>query len=140
LRPGSITHLVNEQPFGIRSSWESDTVIFEVVGELDMLTGPELKAAVGNIQDAAGHVVVDLTPTTFLDSVAIHNLVLCRGELADRDVSFCVVCPEESLARRTLEITNVLELLSVVGSHADRQGSVQPADEGPPRSTNRRFA
>jgi anti-anti-sigma factor len=103
----------SEQAFGLRSSWASDTVTFEVAGEFDMLTGPDLEAAVTRIKGAAGHVIVDLSATTFLDSAAIHSLVLCRRELAGRDVSFRVVCPESSVVRKTLEITNVLELLGV---------------------------
>ena len=31
---------VTEIPFGVRSSWEDDTVIFEVAGEMDMATDP----------------------------------------------------------------------------------------------------
>jgi anti-sigma B factor antagonist len=94
-------------------------VIFEVAGEMDMATAPELSSAVDGIQDAARRVVVDLTDTTFLDSAAINTLIRCQRALVQRDVRLGVVSPKDGVVRKALEITNVIDQLGVVDSRAD---------------------
>ena len=110
---------MTETKFEIRSSWEGESAIFEVHGEVDMATAPELTSAVDAIGDAARLVVVDLTEATFLDSAAINGLIRCRRELDERGVAFAVVSPPDGVVRKALEITNVVDRLGVVDSRAD---------------------
>src|SRR5262249_38628456 len=105
------------------SSWEDDTVIFAVSGELDMATAPDLTSAVDGVQDGASSVIVDLTDASFPDSAAINTLVRCRRELDKRDVRFAAVSPPAGVVRKALEITNVLDELGVVES---REEALQP--------------
>jgi anti-sigma B factor antagonist len=113
---------MSDEPFGIRASWESETVVFEITGEMDMATAPELAAAVYGVHDAARHVVVDLGAATFLDSAAINVLIRCQRDLEERGVSFNVVSPENGIVRKALEITNVIDELGVVGSRSEAAG------------------
>jgi anti-sigma B factor antagonist len=105
--------------FGIRSSWEDDTVILEISGEMDMASAPEFTTAVDGVQDGAGRVIVDLSEATFLDSAAINALVRSRRELDRRGVPFALVSPATGVVRKALEITNVLGELGVVESRAE---------------------
>jgi anti-sigma B factor antagonist len=105
-----------ETQFAIESTWHGEILVFEVRGEMDMATSPELVSAVEAMGPGAGHVVVDLGGTTFLDSAAINGLVRVRRELDRREVPFNVVSPLDGVVRRALEITNVVDELGVVGS------------------------
>jgi anti-sigma B factor antagonist len=110
---------LTEIPFGIRSSWEDDTAIFEVAGEMDMATAPELGSAIDGIQNSARRVVVDLSAATFLDSAGINILIRCQRELDHGGVAFVLVSPIDGVVRKALEITNVIDQLGVVDSRAD---------------------
>jgi anti-anti-sigma factor len=112
---------VTEAEFEIRSSWEGESAVFEVYGEMDMATAPELTTAVDAVGEAARLVVVDLTGTTFLDSAAINGLIHCRRELERRGVAFAVVSPPNGVVRKALEITNVVDRLGVVDSRGDAE-------------------
>jgi anti-anti-sigma factor len=94
-------------------------VIFEVAGEMDMATVPELAIAIDGVQDAARRVIVDLSETTFLDSAAINGLIRYQRQLDQRGVAFGVVSPVDGVVRKALEITNVIDQLGVVDSRAD---------------------
>lgn len=107
-----------EREFGIRSSWESDTAVFGVSGEIDLATVPELVTALDSAIDAR-RVVVDLTDTTFVDSAAINSLIRCRRELGERGIAFRLVSPPHGIVRKALEITNVTVELGVVDSRGD---------------------
>jgi anti-sigma B factor antagonist len=111
--------VLTETQFEIRSSWDGENAIFEVYGEVDMATAPELTGAVEAAVDAARLVVVDLTEATFLDSAAINGLIRCRRELDRRGVAFAVVSPPDGVVRKALEITNVVDRLGVVDSRPD---------------------
>ena len=94
-------------------------MIFEVAGEMDMATAPELASAIDGVQEAAGRVVVDLSEATFLDSAAINSLIRCQRQLEGRDVTFGVISPVDGVVRKALEITNVIGRLGVVSSRSD---------------------
>jgi anti-anti-sigma factor len=107
---------VSDTPFGIRSSWEGDTAIIVVRGEIDLSTAPEMKTAVEAIPEAAQRVVIDLSESTFLDSAGIDTLLRCRRELDRRGIELRVVSPTDGIVRKALEITNILPRLGVVDS------------------------
>lgn len=106
-------------PFEIRSSGVDDTVVVEVIGEVDMATAPELTAMVDAVRDGALRVVVDLSAVTFLDSSALNALVHCQRDLAKREIGFRVVEPSDRNVRRVFEITQLTATLSIVDSLAD---------------------
>ncbi len=103
-------------PFGIRSSWEGETAIIVVEGEIDLSTVLELSKALDSVPEAARRVVADLSDATFLDSAGINCLLRCQRELARHDVILRVVSPVDGVVRKALEITNVVTQLGVVDS------------------------
>jgi anti-sigma B factor antagonist len=107
-----------EAEFGIRSAWDSDIVVIEVRGEIDLATAPEVVSALDAAADAR-RVVIDLSEATFVDSAAINSLIRCRRHLAERGVDFHLVSPPNGIVRKALEITNVISELAVVDSRAE---------------------
>ncbi len=107
-----------EAEFGIRSTWDSATVVIEVSGEIDLATAPEVVSVLDSAVDA-GRVVIDLTDTTFVDSAAINSLIRCRRRLGENGVDFRLVSPPNGIVRKALEITNVITELAVVDSRAE---------------------
>src|SRR4051812_13058119 len=78
---------------GISTGWTdelgSDRWTVHVHGELDLMTGPQLREHLaGALSRSGGCVVVDLTGTTFCDSSGLGALVATRrrARLLDREM------------------------------------------------------
>ena len=70
-----------------------------VTGDLDIVTAPELAAAVtAALATAPPALHIDLTGTTFLDSSGARQLVLCAREAAGVGTSVEVHCPRSNTA------------------------------------------
>lgn len=82
------------------------------VVDLDMATQDALRAGLTGPPD--GHVIADLGATTFMDSSGLACLLHAHAVVGDRGDRLVVACPEGQV-RRLLEMTDVLETLSVVG-------------------------
>jgi anti-sigma B factor antagonist len=83
-----------------------------LTGELDMVSGPlllehvERELAPGHVR----HLVVDMAGVTFCDSAGIEALLSTRNTATDHAATLRTV-NVVGLARRTLEITGMLEFL-----------------------------
>lgn len=90
-----------------------------VTGELDVATSPVLEASVEALlreRPAAG-LVVDLTPTTFLDSTGCRQLARAARSARAAGVTAAVVCPRSNTAvRRVLDFLDLDALVPVVES------------------------
>jgi anti-sigma B factor antagonist len=96
---------------------EPGVTVVAVSGELDLLTAPKLMAELDDIVGRrTGDAVVDLSETAFMDSFGIHVLVSAHNRLARQSRKFAVICGP-SPVRRTLELTNLTEALSVADSY-----------------------
>ena len=90
-----------------------DTPVLRAVGEMDLTTAPVLaKAADEELAVGAGSLVIDLTPTTFLDSSGARTLAQLARRAAGHGVALQVVCPRRNTAVRL--VIDLLELRSVV--------------------------
>jgi anti-anti-sigma factor len=86
--------------------------VVALVGEHDLSTAPDVDAA---LKLPKAGLVVDLSPTTFLDS-SILGVVLAAARSAEqRQVPFTVVIPDDSgsPARRIFDLTGLASALSV---------------------------
>ncbi len=87
--------------------------VIAVGGELDLLTAPQLAAAVDPILAVEHrHIAIDLTATSFMDSAGVHALVNTSNRARRR---FAVICPAGTV-RRTIELIGLAEPLCVVDS------------------------
>lgn len=84
-----------------------------VRGELDLATAPRLAEAVASqLTQQPPSLVVDLTPTTFLDSSGARELARIARRAADAGVPLEVVCPRANRPVRL--VVDLLELRAVV--------------------------
>ena len=88
--------------------------VVALVGEHDQSTAPDVGNALR--QQGAAALVVDLKPTTFLDSSILGVLLAAARETEQRQVSFAVVIPDDpaSAARRIFDLTGLNSALPVV--------------------------
>jgi anti-sigma B factor antagonist len=100
----------------IECRYEGATTRLVLTGELDMASSPLLLEHVRR-ELAAGHVrhlVVDMAGVTFCDSTGIEALLSAREAATDRAATLRTV-EVTGLARRTLEITGMLDFLGGTG-------------------------
>lgn len=99
----------------LESSPDGATVV-EVTGDIDNFTAPQLRDELLAAQAAGARViVVDLTPTDFLDSSALGALVGVERALGASGAVLRIVCPKPHL-RRVFEITRMTEVLPLYDS------------------------
>jgi anti-sigma B factor antagonist len=106
----------------LESSSDGATVV-EVTGDIDNFTAPQLRDELISAHEAGARViVVDLTPTDFLDSSALGALVGVQKTLQADDAVLRVVCTKPHL-RRVFEITRMTEVVPVFDSVEDATAS-----------------
>ena len=99
--------------FEIERTTSFDVPVLRAVGELDLATAPALtEAAAGEIALGPASLVLDLTPTTFLDSSGARALAQLARRAAAERVALQVVCPRQTTAVRL--VIDLLDLHSVV--------------------------
>jgi anti-sigma B factor antagonist len=82
-----------------------DTVLLALEGQVDLHTAPELRdQLVSAIEDGAVNVVVDLSDTTFIDSMTLGVLLGAVKRLRPRGGQLRVVCSDPNI-RKIFEIT-----------------------------------
>ena len=99
--------------FEIERTTIFDTPVLRATGEIDLTTAPLLtKAADAEFLLEPSSLVVDLTPTTFLDSSGARALARLARRAAEHRVALQVVCPRTNTPVRL--VVDLLELGSVV--------------------------
>ena len=99
--------------FEIERTTVFDAPVLRAIGELDLATAPMLaKAADDEFVLKPASLVVDLTPTTFLDSSGARTLAQLARRAAEHRVALQVVCPRTNSPVRL--VIDLLELRSVV--------------------------
>jgi anti-anti-sigma factor len=93
-------------------------VVVTAVGEFDFESSDRLRSALMNVaQDGEGDVIVDLSRTEFLDSIAIGVLLQTWQRLRSLDRELVIRAPHERI-RRVLEIASIAEVVRVVDDDA----------------------
>jgi anti-sigma B factor antagonist len=88
-------------------------VVLTASGELDMATTPRLRERLRQLIEAGTHrLVIDLTPTSFMDSVALAAILTARRDLADVGRMAVVIAPD-SYPSLVFEIAGMPEFLNV---------------------------
>ncbi|GGJ95037.1 anti-sigma factor antagonist [Pilimelia anulata] len=92
---------------------ESGALTLRIVGELDMLSAPELSRVVEEgLRERPGRIVLDLGGVTFCDSLGLGTLMLLNRRItAARSV--LVLTNVSGNLLRTLDITGLRSLLTV---------------------------
>lgn len=97
-------------------------------GEVDAATAPALQEAIdGAVASSVGAFVIDLTPTTFLDSSGIVVLLHTGAVLGREDRSLVVICPQGAV-REVLALCGLCDRLALFETAADAAAAlVRPA-------------
>lgn len=83
-------------------------------GEVDITNAADVRAQIlAAVPNGAPGVVVDLTPTTYLDSRGVHLLLELAERLRRSQQALGVVCPPESVIRRTLTLAHLDQVVPV---------------------------
>ncbi len=81
------------------------TVVLSVAGEADLHVAPELRDAIASVvEEGASGLVIDLSATTFVDSMALGVLLGAMKRTRERGARMCLVAPRAEV-RRVFEIT-----------------------------------
>ena len=103
-----------------------------VRGELDLAAAPHFAAAVdAALADGARALVVDLTPTTFLDSSGARELVRIARQATAADVDLHVVAPRSNAAvRLTVDLLDLGSIVPIVMSASEIPTGITGRDTG----------
>ena len=104
--------------FSLEVLRDEDPVRVAVAGELDLVTAPEFRAAVGE-QLAGGRVLLDLRGVEFMDSSGVTALDALLKQAAAEDGELLVHPGIPDAVARVLEMTGMLDALRL----HDGQGS-----------------
>jgi anti-sigma B factor antagonist len=90
-----------------------DVLVLAVSGQADLHTAPEVRALLTDaLDDGRRRVVVDLTETTFIDSMMLGVLLGALKRVKGHSGQLAVACPDPSL-RRVFEITSLDRVLDL---------------------------
>jgi anti-sigma B factor antagonist len=100
-----------EGQLGITVRREADRVVFDLDGELDMASAPQLQSALDSAEvDPETMVVLDLQSLQFIDSTGLRAILSLRDQCAERAQQFAVTRGSPQV-QRLLDITGVSEHL-----------------------------
>jgi anti-sigma B factor antagonist len=96
---------ISEQRVGRRA-------VLSVVGEVDITTAADLRAAIETAGTGAFEIWVDLGATTFMDSTGLHALSRAHTRLTDAGLRLALICPEGPV-RRVLTLTGFDRMIEI---------------------------
>ena len=101
-----------------------------VRGELDLETAPQLAAAVESALAARPRaLVVDLTPTTFMDSSGARQIALTARKAAAAGVVLHVIAPRSNgPVRLTVDLLDLGAVVPIVGAPSEIPTSIVGRD------------
>jgi anti-anti-sigma factor len=98
--------------------------VLSLHGEHDLATQPSLREQLRHVRAAGGPIVVDLSPTTFVDSTIIGALLECASGREAGEPDVFAVAPPESTARR---LADLVRLGDAVPVHEDLVAAIDTA-------------
>jgi anti-sigma B factor antagonist len=103
----------------------------DVVGEVDLSTAPELKAALGEVIDGGAHgVLVDLSDATFIDSTTLGVLMGAVKRLRPEGGELAIVCRDSNI-RKIFEITLLDRIFNIFDEPAQGIAQLRSLEDGP---------
>jgi anti-anti-sigma factor len=113
----------------IASDTEAGHAVLVLDGELDLATAPQLtNTAMGLIDAGASDVIVDARRLTFCDSSGLTAFVRIANRLDTGAGRLAIVAPQ-TIVRRVLEISGLVETLMVVDSVPDAVAALHRASQ-----------
>lgn len=91
-----------------------DCVVLSVLGEIDLVTAPDLETAVIEHLDGTACLVLDLSGVSFFGSLGLATLIRASSLAEARGVRLALV--PGKLVTRTMDLTKTAEVFSLYGS------------------------
>jgi anti-sigma B factor antagonist len=93
-----------------------DRSVVELLGELDMVTAPQLAETLNGLDSAASRtVVLDLRGVSFIDSTGLKAIFMARSSVHEREQEF-VVTQGSAQVQRLLSLTRLDEHLRTIAT------------------------
>jgi anti-sigma B factor antagonist len=103
--------------------------IVTVRGEMDIVRAQDLRdRLLGAVRNEDLGIVVDLTNTTYIDSVGVSLLFELAERLSERQLRLAVVLPEAGLVERVLRIVNLDSVTEFHPTLDEAIGAIRGAD------------
>jgi anti-sigma B factor antagonist len=96
-------------------------------GEHDLSTASDVSRRIDSALETASGLAIDLSETTFIDSMTLGVLLGALKRLTQLDGRLAIACPSRNL-RRIFEITSLDEVLRIADTTADAVSLVQAGD------------
>jgi anti-sigma B factor antagonist len=106
---------------------QGSAVVYQVSGEVDTLTSPELDRALAGIYDSTqpvSSVVLDLTNVPFLSSAGLSILVDHHGRCARAGITLSVVAAQRATLR-AIQITALDRIIPLHGTVEEALAAVE---------------
>jgi anti-anti-sigma factor len=104
---------MNEDPQQDMSYRDSVGVV-ALAGEVDIVQANSVrKRLLGAVRNEDLGLVVDLTDTTYIDSVGVSLLFELAERLSERQLRLAVVLPQAGLVERVLKIVNLRSVAAI---------------------------
>jgi anti-sigma B factor antagonist len=117
--------------FAVRSSSREGVAVVAVTGQADLHTAPELRAALADaVGSGASALIVDLSETTFIDSMTLGVLLGALKRVTAAGGRLAVVCPDRHV-RRVFEITSLDRVLALFATLDEAIAGVRAEDSRP---------
>jgi anti-anti-sigma factor len=101
----------------IHEDWRDDVPVLRLEGEIDVSNVAEIRARMRELVTNQQHaLIVDLTPTSYLDSAGINLLFAVGEEMRGRQQQLHVVLNEDSPLTRMVTLTGLDKSLPTHGT------------------------
>lgn len=119
--------------FDVERTTVAGRSVLTVRGELDIATVPDLGSAVDTeLGGARRALVIDLTPTRFIDSTGARCLIRAAKQAAGKGVSLLVVCPRSnSPVRLIIDLLELDQLVPIIESVPQIEAAAIDGDSRP---------
>ncbi len=112
---------VGRSPFAVDVCGSDGAVLIALAGELDLSTAEELREQLAGPEVlSAREVRVDLSRTSFVDSVSIGVIVTACKQVRAKGGSFSVLCGARDIVRRVFEIDGLVDYLQLEATSGNR--------------------
>jgi anti-sigma B factor antagonist len=108
---------------------DTDIAILSLLGEHDLATRDELRAALDRLVRSGEQLIVDLTQAEFIDSSVLNSLVQAQAQARERGLQLVLELATAPEVKRILEVTGLLERFP---SASSREEAIRLARNGQP--------
>jgi anti-anti-sigma factor len=118
---------------GSHVDYRDSVGIVTLSGEMDIVRAHDLREQLLHaVRNEDLGLVVDLTNTTYIDSVGVSLLFELAERLSERQLRLAVVLPEAGLVERVLRIVNLDSVTEIHPTVDEAVGAIRAADGGSP--------